>query len=157
MLEPDDARWGTITSEDYKKILFGNAQRHVDGLFDYHLYEAKKDHEIREARKKIDIIKSKLRMFQANNSLRLLFYVLKEKHYKSPRYKWDRNGHWHHRFLKILDQKNLYTFESSHSFIHKKVQPHWHIPGEYLHFRHAKNDEFDSFKKAFDEPVEIKI
>ena len=96
-------------------------------------------------------------MFQANTSLRLLFYVLKEKHYKSPRYKWDRNGHWHHRFLKILDQKNLYTFESSHSFIHKKVQPHWHIPGEYLHFRHAKNDEFDSFKKAFDEPVEIKI
>lgn len=157
MLDPDDGRWGSIKSEVYKKILVGNAQRHVDGLFDYHLKEARNGTEIKEARNKINIIKNKLRLAQANNSLRLLFYVLKEQHYKSPRYTWDRNGHWHHRFLKILDQQNLYTFESSHSFIHRKVQPHWHIPGEYLHFRHAKNDEFDSFKKAFDEPVEIKV
>jgi len=157
MLDENHDRWATITKEDYKTILLDNAKRYVDKLFDYHFLPGMNVSEKKEAENKITSIKNKLRKAQHDGQLQILYYILKTNHFESPYYKKDRNGHWHHRFLRVLDNKNMYTFESSHSFIYQRVRPHWHPPGEYLHFRHAKNDEFDSFKKAFDEPVELSI
>lgn len=150
-------QWAMITKEHYKKMLMDNAQRHVDKLFDYHFLPGMNAGERKEAENKITSLKNKVRSAQKNGQFSIFFYNLKPNHFESPFYKKDRSGHWHHRFLRILDNKNLYTFESSHSFIYKRVLPHWHPPGEYLHFRHAKNEEFDSFKKAFDEPMKLYI
>lgn len=148
--EKHDPRWKVISNEHYKKILEEKCQRYLDGIFDYLCNSNMSKEQENEAQRKIQTLKEQLWAFQQSDSIRFLFCILKMAYFSPPYYNSDRSAHWHHRFLRISDQKNIYTFESSHSFIHKHIQPRWCEGGELLHFRHSKNEEFDSFKKAFD-------
>ena len=139
----DDAthpKWSSVKKDIYKDQLIHKARHQLASLF------------LSKPR-----YKKELKTLLASDRLSVLFYVLKEQYYNPQYYGSDRNGHWHHRFLRIRQNMAKFTFESSHSFIFKKVRDHWRWPGEYLHFRHAKNQEFEEFSHSFDPAIPLKI
>jgi len=137
-------KWSPFPSKKHKqdyirKNLGKFAKNHVQNIFSDQTLEAQQ------------------KVLKANREkkLQFLFYRLKDDHFDPYRYDSDCKAHWHHRYLQVEQNNNTYTFESSHSFIHKIVRDTWRDGGESLHFRAAKNEEFKSFEEAFEVPVDI--
>lgn len=98
-------------------------------------------------------IQTELNKLESNNKLSLYVYLLKDEHNSSPTYYWeDAAAHWHHRYISIETNMNKTVFESSHSFIYRKVRAHYRRPLEKLHFRLSTEGDFSKYDNAFDGP-----
>lgn len=138
-----ETKWESISENKKKYInkkLIEYADKYVASLF---------------SEKNEQDAKNRFKALLKSKQLQLLFYRLKLDHYEHKKYSSDRAAHWHHRYIKITQNSNTFSFESSHSFIHKNIQRHWYNEGETLHFRQAKNEEFAMFADSFEAPVTI--